>query len=111
MCRISPVSDDWVDKGCHLHVIGVEVALRPDHLGGIVCKRVFASTPNWQVDAASKLVFEPLKDPTWRRKLNDTLEGAMRYMLGVSGQKQTRARGRLREFSELIRALRRLGSI
>ena len=32
MCRISPISDDWVVKGCHLHVGKVEVVLRPDLL-------------------------------------------------------------------------------
>ena len=49
MCRISAVSEDWVDKGCHVHVASVELALRPDHLGGIVFRSVFSSTDDWEL--------------------------------------------------------------
>ena len=69
MVRISPISDDWVVKGCHLHVGTVEVALRPDHLGGIVCRKVFSTTADWEIDAASKEVMKWLEDPAWRSRL------------------------------------------
>lgn len=107
MCEIDSVAEDWVDKGCHLHVGGVEIALRPDHLGRFVCRKCFSSTPDWQVDAAAKLVVEQLKDENWRRKLIQTLERAMAFLLGVSGEKERKARGRLREFRMLILALER----
>src|SRR5664280_2266232 len=109
MCRISPVSEDWADKGCHLHVRGIEVVLRPDKVGNLVCRKWFAKDPDWMVDAASKLVFEQLNDPTWRRKLIQTIAGAMVFLLGVRGEKETRARGKLKEMRELIRTLERWG--
>lgn len=108
MCRISPISEDWADKGCHLHVGNVEIALRPDHRGGVVCRKVFSGTPDWQVDAASRVVFDRLNDPQWRNKLKHRLEGALTFLLGVEGEKQDRARGRLRELRMLIVALERL---
>jgi hypothetical protein len=80
MCRISPVSEDWADKGCHLHVGKVEVALRPDHVGGIVCRRVFSKTEDWEIEAASKLVDAALADTVWRRKLRATVERAMIFL-------------------------------
>jgi hypothetical protein len=107
MCRISVVGEDWANKGCHLHVRGVEVVLRPDHLGSVTCKKLFASTSDWKADAASVLVFEQLKDPKWRRRLIHSIERAMVFLLGVQAQKQPRARGSLREMRELLRALER----
>ncbi len=50
-----------------------------------------------------------LQDPEWRHKLRDTLERAMVYLLGVTGRKMPKARGRLREFNFLGIALDRLG--
>jgi hypothetical protein len=109
VCRISPVSEDWAVKGCHLHVHGIGVALRPDHLGGVVCRKVFASTPDRTVEAATKLVFEQLADPRWRRKLIETVERVMEFLSGLEGLKKDVARGRLRELSMLVLALERHG--
>ena len=33
MWRVSAVTDDWVAKGCHIHIDWVELAVRPDHDG------------------------------------------------------------------------------
>jgi len=107
MCRISPVSEDWVVKGCHLHLGKIEVVLRPDHMGGIVCRKVFSTTADREMDAASKAVMKMLDDPTWRRRLKDRLDGAMDFMLGMEGELQPKARGRLREFRMLVVALER----
>jgi hypothetical protein len=108
MCRISPISDDWVVKGCHLHVGKVEVVLRPDHLGGIVCRKVFSTTADWEIEAASKEIRKALEDPEWRGRLKGRLEGAMDFLLGVEGRLYPKARGRLREFRMLVVALGRL---
>jgi hypothetical protein len=107
MCRISAIDEDWADKGCHVHVGRVEVALRPDHLGGIVCRKVFSTTADWKIDAASKVVMEALEDSKWRHKLSNRLKGAMMYLRELEGEKQAMARGRLRELRMLLVALER----
>lgn len=86
MCRISVVSEDWVVKGCHVHVSGAELALRPDHLGGIVFRPVFASTDVQEIDITVHLVEAKLGDVLWRDKLKGTIERAMTHLMGVRGQ-------------------------
>jgi hypothetical protein len=110
VCRISAVSEDWVEKGCHFHVRGTEVVLRPDHRGGFVCRKFYRSTKDWEAEAACKLLHEQLRDPKWRRKLIRTIQGAMAFLLGVEGVHQSEARGRLRELRMLIVALERFGA-
>jgi hypothetical protein len=107
MCRISPVGDDWVKKGCHVHVGAVELVLRPDHLGGIVFRSPFSSTLQWEIDAAARLVTSMLDNPIWRSKLKETIEKAMIHLMGVQGSAYVLARGRLFELRKLIRALER----
>jgi hypothetical protein len=107
MCRISTIDEDWADKGCHVHVGRIEVALRPDHIGGIVCRKVFANTDDWKIDAASKVRTEALGDPKWRHNLSNKINDAMKFLLGVQGKKQAIARGRLRELRMLLIALER----
>jgi hypothetical protein len=109
MCRISIPSDDWVTKGCHVHVGRVELSLRPDHLGGIVFRPPFSRTSDWEADAAARLVDGRLADPAWRAKLQETIQGAMTYLMGVEGEYRDLARGRLCELRKLIRALERWG--
>src|SRR6266550_4421003 len=42
ICRPSTVSDDWVFKGFHINVEGIELRVRPGHRRGmIVLKRFF----------------------------------------------------------------------
>jgi hypothetical protein len=108
MCRISPIHDDWVKKGCHIHVGRIEVALRPNHRGRIVCRKVFAATSEETIKAASKRVAESLEDPKWRRKLRNRLVAAMDYLLKVEGDPRPRARSRLAELHRLIIAIDRL---
>ena len=107
MCRISPVNDDWVIKGCHVHVGGVELVLRPDHLGGIVFRSPFSSALQWELDAAARLVTGMLDDPIWRGKLTETVERAMSHLMGVRGDLYDVARGRLGELRMLVCALER----
>ena len=104
MCRISPVGDDWVKKGCHVHVGSVELVLRPDHLGGIVFRSPFSSALPWELDAAARLVSDLLDDPTWRGKLKETVEKAMAHLMGVRGTMYDLARGKLYELRKLVRS-------
>jgi hypothetical protein len=106
-CRISTISEDWVTKGCHVHVGQVEIALRPDHELGIVCRAVYSKTPDSEVEAAGRVVSEALEDPDWRAKLKDTLERAMDFYQGIEGKKKPQARGGLRELRMLLVALQR----
>jgi hypothetical protein len=110
MWRISPICDDWVDKGCHIHINQIELAVRPNHLSEVVFRKVFSSTTDQDLDLANRIATNLLGDPEFRRKLIDSLERAMEHMLGVTGQKAPRARGRLREFNFLIINLRLLGT-
>jgi hypothetical protein len=110
MWRISPICDDWVDKGCHIHINQVELAVKPNHLSEVIFRKVFSSTSDQDFDVASRVARSLLEDGEFRRKLVDSLERAMEHMLGVSGQKSARARGRLREFNFLIIAIGRLES-
>jgi hypothetical protein len=41
MCVPSVVADDWITKGCHIRVDRIELALRPNHLGGVVFSSVW----------------------------------------------------------------------
>ena len=81
MCRPSPVSDDWVVKGCHIHVDGVELAVRPAHTptyqDGVVFKKVFRSTSNLAFQAAARKAREEcLPDPMVRARWRRALEHA-----------------------------------
>ena len=76
MCRASTVADDWVVKGCHIHVDGVELAVRPthatDYLDGFVFKKVFRSTSDEAFTAAARkardeCLADPIVRARWRR--------------------------------------------
>ena len=59
ICRPSAIYDDWVLKGFHVHVEGVELAVRPGHQTGMIAiKRVFRSGSVAEVDAAKRLLIE-----------------------------------------------------
>jgi hypothetical protein len=108
VCQASVVADDWVVKGCHIHVGNVELAIRPDHRGGIVFRPVFSSTP---ADAVAEAVRTAetvcLPDPAVRVKWRRELERAIVYVRTYEGVLASRANGRQLEFRFLIRALDR----
>ncbi len=115
MCQASVVTDDWVVKGCHIHVDGVELAVRPNHLGGVMFKEVFSSTPEDILRMAiQRAVRECLPDPAVRAKWRRTLEHAMEFVRGraKSGDDglSRKANGRQLEFRFLILALDRYGA-
>lgn len=106
--RISVVSDDWANEGCHVHVGEVEVAVRPTHLGGLVIRSVFARDNVKTVEAAGTLVIHKIEDPTDRflEQVTEAVERAMEYLPGIRGGTYALARGRLAELSRLRRILR-----
>jgi hypothetical protein len=98
VCRISAVSDDWVSKGCHVHIGRVEVSIPPDHLGGLCFRSPFSSIGDKDLDAAITLVSHSLPDPEFRRSVRSAVERAMIYLLSIEGFWVAKVRGRLREF-------------
>jgi hypothetical protein len=109
MCRPSTVTDDWVVKG-HIHVDGVELAIRPthsvDYLEGIVFKKVFRSTSNEAFQAAVKKAREEcLTDAAVRLRWRRALVHAIMFVRSFSGEPADKANGRQLEFMRLIRHL------
>jgi hypothetical protein len=108
MCEPSKVSDDWVTKGCHIHVDGVELAVFCDHKGGIGFRAVFSSTTSAQADAAvKKAIEECLPDPEIRKAWIVKLRAAKAFMLGYTGGLSQLANGRMFEFKMLEVAIQR----
>ena len=110
MCRPSTVTDDWVVKGCHIHVDGVELALRPTHSPtyreGFVFKKVFRSTLDAAFQAAARKAREEcLPDPTVRSRWRRALAGGIVFVRSFSGEPADKANGRQYEFARLIRHL------
>ena len=107
MCRPSTVTDDWVVKGCHIHVDGVELTIRPTHSSsyrdGVVFKRVFRSTSDDAFQsAARKARVECLPDPTVRARWRRALERGMAFVRTFSGEPADLANGCQYEFIRLI---------
>jgi hypothetical protein len=108
MCQASTVTDDWVTKGCHIHVNGVELNVFSDHRGRIDFRSVFSTTPVSLVQQAIKMARELcLPDPDTRKKWIRRLEMARVYMLGYEGEPAKKARGRMLEFKFIRIALQR----
>jgi hypothetical protein len=108
MCESSIVSDDWVVKGCHIHVNGVELAVFDDYKGGVGFRPFFSSTPTDKGRQAVKLAYEVcLPDADVRRKWVNRLESARLFMLGYSGAMSSLANGRMAEFKFLRIAIER----
>jgi hypothetical protein len=110
MCRPSTVTDDWVVKGCHIHVDGVEVAVRPTHVptyrDGFVFKRIFRSTSEDAFQAAARKAREEcLPDPIVRVRWRRALERGMAFVRTFAGEPAELANGRQYEFARLIRHL------
>ena len=101
------MSDDWAMKGCHVHVGKVEVSIHPNHLGGVLFRTPFSSTPTVELDAAITVVRSWLNDTSFRQRLLAAIERAAEHMPSIEGFWSTRANGRLKEFKFLILALQR----
>jgi hypothetical protein len=108
--RISTVTDDWVSKGCHVHVGRTEVALRPSHEGLIVYRGIFSWTEPDEVEAAGRLIHERLmsRDAEFQEQLKKAIDRAMTFFTGVEGDFKRIARGRLYEMRRLQQILERM---
>jgi hypothetical protein len=114
MCRPSTVTFDWVVKGCHIHVDGVELAVRPTHaltyLDGVVFKRVFRSTSEAMFQgAARKAREECLTNPMVRDRWRRALRRGITFVRSFTGEPADLANGRQYEFIRLIRHLDEFG--
>ena len=108
MCEPSKVTDDWVTKGCHIHVNGIELHVITNHLAEIEFRSVFASTRPDRLRAAFKVAYEAcLADPAVRTRWMQRLDMARLFMLNYEGALQHRANGRMLEFKFLKIALTR----
>src|SRR5581483_11104755 len=103
MCKHSVVTDDWVKKGCHIHVEGVELTLAPDHNGKVLVRPYFSMEDDKDVERALKTAIEVcLADTAVREKWIQALRGAIVFMLGYQGVYKELANGRMLEFRFLI---------
>jgi RHS repeat-associated protein len=87
-CTVSPLSEDWAQKGAHIKVsVGravVELSVHPTHEGRIKFSPFFSSTPTRLVEAAVKLAMEEIRDDSrFQRALYNTVDRAIKY-LGAS---------------------------
>ena len=99
--RISAVAPDWATKGAHIHINGVELAVRPGNNASIVLKAVFSSTSNSAFKSASKSATKALKDIGFRQRLHNS---AVRALQNIGGDT-----GKAAELRFLIAALQKLG--
>jgi hypothetical protein len=107
MCHPSVISDDWVTKGFHLHVEGIELAVRPGNRRGMILFRpCFASTSRQDADAAERAVRDRcLANHRVRTQWCDTINRAISFLGGYDGALAELANGRKAELSFLKRAL------
>src|SRR6516165_8923733 len=91
VCEPSRVTDDWITKGFHIHVDGVELRIFTNHLGSFDFRGVFSQKKKTRYQekrekAAIKKAWEEcLPDPSMRKRWMQRLEMARVYMLGYSG--------------------------
>ena len=110
MCFPSVVADDWITKGCHIHVDGIELALRPDHRGSVVFRAVFSS-PDDAVDAAIRRAERDcLPDNVERVRWIGSIQRAKAHLISHRGVLRELAVGRLAELHFLELALKRYGT-
>src|SRR5262249_39810610 len=69
--RVSKIAPDYVTKGVHIHVDGIELKVLPGEGGTIVFKPVFRSQEA-VAGPATRQAEEALADPAFRMHLHDT---------------------------------------
>lgn len=108
MFEISTIADDYVVKGLHVRLQGIELAVHPDHRGAIVFRRVFASTPEKDADAAIREANDLLrKEPQATQQLFDAAVRAREFLRGYTGALADLANGRAAEITFIMHALKR----
>jgi hypothetical protein len=99
---ISKISPDWVTKGAHIKIGGIELKVLPGNGGSVVFKAVFSSDMK-NADAAIRAAEIALQDVSFRQALLDTVERAIPYVVGQG------APGKSAELKFLADALRKIG--
>jgi hypothetical protein len=108
MCEASPVTDDWITKGCHIHINRVELNVFTNHRGELGFRSVFTSTSASQLDIAIRIAQQKcLQDPDVRKQWIKRLNAAMVHMQDYRGQLRNLANGRMAEFNYIRIALER----
>jgi hypothetical protein len=111
VCDASHVAPDWVVKGFHIHVNGIELQVFPDHRGSISFRAMFAETSEYAASTAIRIAIEDcLSNPEVRRAWIKSLERAWVFMTSVQGTFESRANGRMFEFKMTILAIQRWGT-
>jgi len=106
MCEPSKVGEDWVTKGFHINVKGVELAVYTDHLAQVRFRAVFSFTPSKAVQKAIKIAEEKcLPNPRVRKRWIQRLQMARLLMMNYPNN--TSANGRMLEFKFLRIAIER----
>lgn len=84
--KISKVAPDWGTKGAHIHIDGVELAVRPTNVKGeVIFKPVFSSSSDKSVEGAIKKAEKLINNEKFRNELIQKSESAMK-MLNGSGK-------------------------
>jgi hypothetical protein len=108
MCEPSKITEDWVTKGCHVHVNGIELNIYSDHEAHIGFREVFSSTTASDLRAAIKSAYEDcLPNPAVRKRWMQRLDMARIFMLNYQGALYRKANGRMLEFKFLRIAIGR----
>jgi hypothetical protein len=111
MCLPSVVADDWVVKGFHIHVDGIELVMRPDHLGKVKFTNFFSGSSESDVnDAIRRATQECLPDPGMRRRWIESIQRARLHLISHRGALRSLAIGRVAEMHFLQIALERFES-
>jgi hypothetical protein len=77
--KISKIASDYVQKGLHIHVYGIELKVLPGEGGTVVFKPVFSSQAKI-AGPAIKQAEAALQDVAFRRHLHATAIRATEYL-------------------------------
>jgi RHS repeat-associated protein len=101
---IDQIHDDWVTKGAHIKVDGVEIKVLPGKDGEIVFKSVFSSTPEEKVRAAINKAQAALEDSAFRARLSSVVGRAVKHF----GKGTAMARAKSFELRMLVKAIAKI---
>ena len=108
MCAASKIADDWIVKGCHIHVDGVELVIFTNHFGSIDFRPFFSTEdPDRAAAAIKKAWLKCLPDPDVRKHWMKRLDMARGYMMNYKGIYAALANGRMFDFKMIRIAISR----
>jgi hypothetical protein len=117
VCEPSVVTEDWITKGVHIHVMGVELNIFTTHRESEFDFRAVFSRDRAKrrkgvnvLDAALRHVREKcLPNPKVRKRWISRLEMARQYMIDYRGEHDSLANGKMYDFKLIRIALERWG--